>query len=124
MESNRLFSHMLYEYKKGVRRLALYTCNGEECQFCIKKLEKSNVTYHMAPAGNGRSNIFFGDCPCVRIIESFGAKKLNEYDEKEDFILGVMLGYDISKQCERYMENAPQETCKTCPESTKSKCAG
>lgn len=119
--NNRLFSHMLYEYKKGVRRLALYTCSDSECELCIKKLERSNVSYFVVPAGNKRTNIFFGDCPCVSIIESFGCKMLNEYDEKEDFILGVLLGYDISKQCERFLEISPQEKCKTCGKSVAKK---
>jgi len=110
----RLFSHMIYEYKKGVRRLALYTCAEHECEFCIKKLEKGGVSYHVADAQDGKRNIFFGDCPCIRIVESFGSKKLNEYDLKEDFILGTLLGYDVTKQCERYISQSSAEKCRKC----------
>ena len=112
--SLRLFSHMLYEYKKGVRRLAMYTCSDSECGFCVNKLEKSKVSYHLAPASDGRVNIFFGDCPCIRIIESFKKDKLNEFNEKEDFILGVLLGYDVLKQCERYLNQLAPDKCKKC----------
>lgn len=33
-----------------------------------------------------------------------GGKKLNDLTPEEDFVLGSMLGYDIRKQCERYMK--------------------
>lgn len=105
---------MVYEYKKGVRRLAMYTCDDNECRFCIKKLEKSGISHMTAKAPNGKTNIFFGDCPCISILESFGKDKLNEFDEKEDFILGILLGYDVTKQCERYISLSKPEKCKGC----------
>ncbi|ADD67835.1 conserved hypothetical protein [Denitrovibrio acetiphilus DSM 12809] len=114
----RLFSHMVYEYKKGVRRLAMYTCSENECEFCIKKLEKSEITYMVATAGDGKSNIFFGDCPCISILESFGKEKLNEFDQKEDFILGILLGYDVTRQCERYISMSDMDKCMGCSVST------
>lgn len=110
----RLFSHMLYEYKKGVRKLALYTCPENEAQFHIQKLKKNAISYSVSATSSGKVNIFFGDCPCIGIVESFGGKMLNELDPKEDFILGVLLGYDITKQCERYMSLAEMPKCKSC----------
>lgn len=110
----RLFSHMVYEYKKGVRRLAMYTCDDHECRFCVKKLEKSGISYMVTKARDGKTNIFFGDCPCISIIESFGKDRLNEFDAKEDFILGILLGYDVTKQCERYIGLSTPEKCKGC----------
>jgi len=99
----RLFAHMLYEYKKGVRRLAMYTCSDSECLYCTDKLMRCGISYLCIPASDNRVNLFFGDCLCIQILESFDKIKLNELDEKEDFILGALLGYDISKQCERYL---------------------
>lgn len=111
---------MIYEYKKGVRRLAMYTCCEGECGVCVQKLEKNGISYILSSARDGRSNIFFGDCPCISIIESFGDKPLNEFDEKEDFILGTLLGYDITKQCERYLTITKPSKCSSCAESVKA----
>ena len=36
----RIFAHHLYEYKKGLRNLALYTGNTEEKEAIEKKLKK------------------------------------------------------------------------------------
>jgi len=121
-ESQRLFSHMIYELKKGVRRLSLYTCPESETEFCTAKLEKSGITYMVSPASSGKSNVFFGECACVRILESFGDKKLNEFDEKEDFILGAMLGYDLTKQCERYLEVTSPKRCQSCKPANQANC--
>lgn len=105
---------MVYEYKKGVRRLAMYTCSGLECEVCVEKLEKSGISYLVTPASEGKSNVFFGDCPCISIIESFQKDRLNEFDEKEDFILGILLGYDVTKQCERYLNMSAPKKCSEC----------
>lgn len=105
-EQNRLFSHMIYEYKKGIRRLVLYTAREEEAQDCRAKLGKSGISWFETEAKDGKINFFFGDAPCINIIESFGRKPLNQLDEKEDFILGVLLGYDLTRQCERYLSFA------------------
>ncbi len=113
---------MLYEYKKGgVRRLAMYTCSEAESAFHLKKLRNSGIAHVVSEVSNGNVNIFFGgDCPCISIVESFGKKRLNDFDEKEDFILGVLLGgYDITKQCERYMNMLSPEKCQSCAVSGK-----
>jgi len=94
---------MLYEYKKGIRRLLLFTCSKEDCNYCVDKLSRNCINYLVYSATEDKQNIFFGDLPCLKIIESFNKHKLNELDQKEDFILGTLLGYDISKQCERYL---------------------
>lgn len=99
----RLFAHMLYEYKKGVRKMVMYSCSEDESFYCIEKLNKCGISYLRVPVSDDKVNIFFGDCFCIRILESFGKSKLGDFDEKEDFILGTLLGYDVSKQCERYL---------------------
>ena len=35
-------------------------------------------------------------------MQTFVDKPLNKLTPEEDFMLGIMLGYDISMQCERY----------------------
>lgn len=44
-----------------------------------------------------------------------------EYDEKEDFILGVLLGYDVTKQCERYIDYVRPDTCIGCAAKLREK---
>lgn len=92
----------------------MYTCSGGECSHCILKLEKNGISYKVSPAQDGKVNIFFGDCPCIRIIESFGKDRLNEFDVREDFILGILLGYDVTRQCERYLALSEPHECRVC----------
>jgi hypothetical protein len=41
----------------------------------------------------------------VAVVRSICAsKKLKALTPEEDFVLGSMLGYDIRKQCERYLK--------------------
>ena len=51
-----------------------------------------------------------GKKQCVDLINSFGNKPLNEYTDEEDFILGVLLGYDKIAECERYMSRKNHST--------------
>ena len=54
-----LMNH-IYEYKKGVRRLVLYTFNKKYESFAITRLERQNIDYIIQPVGNDRLNLFFG----------------------------------------------------------------
>ena len=40
----------------------------------------------------------------LEVIRIFGEKSLNLFSHEEDFILGILLGYDRIKQCHRYLE--------------------
>ena len=53
-----LMNH-IYEYKKGVRRLVLYTFNKKYESFAITRLERQNIDYIIQPVGNDRLNLFF-----------------------------------------------------------------
>ena len=50
-----LMNH-IYEYKKGVRRLVLYTFNKKYESFAITRLERQNIDYIIQPVGNDRLN--------------------------------------------------------------------
>ena len=78
----KVMAHLIYEYKKGLRQLALIT---------IQEVDKDKI------------NIFFGDSRCLRIIESFNQSSLSKLSDEQDFMLGIMLGYDRAQQCERYL---------------------
>lgn len=100
----RVFVHYLYEYKKGLRNLALYTGNTEEKEAIEKKLKKENIDYYIQKNNDVRMNVFFGDSVCIKMIKQMQFKQLSNLTEEEDFILGIMLGYDRLKQCERYLK--------------------
>ncbi|MDR0364670.1 MAG: DUF2023 family protein [Bacteroidales bacterium] len=101
--------HHIYEYKKGVRHLALHTLPASLRKEAEKKLEKQGISYVVKPINDMRINIFFGDDECVEVICRMGDKKLNEFTPEEDFILGIMLGYDKRQQCLRYLQQKEQK---------------
>jgi hypothetical protein len=98
----RVLMNHIYEYKKGVRRLVLYTFNQKYVKYAVERLEHQDIEYIIAPLGNDRVNLFFGRKECLDVIRLMVNKPLNMLSPEEDFMLGAMLGYDISLQCERY----------------------
>lgn len=105
-----LMNH-IYEYKKGVRRMVLFTFNKKYEKFAITRLQHQNIDYIVQPVGNDKLNLFFGRKACLDAIQLMVTRPLNQLTPEEDFILGTMLGYDICAQCERYCERKCQ-TCK------------
>lgn len=99
----QVFSHCLYEFQKGVRKLVLLTLEIYELNNMINRLEKEKIPYHFQYIKDKKANLYFGDEKCVEVAKIFGKKALNELSVEEDFILGVMLGYDIKQQCNRYI---------------------
>lgn len=98
-----LMNH-IYEYKKGVRRMVLFTCNKRYEDIAVTRLQHQGISYLIQPVGNDRINLFFGRRECMEAIRLMVTKPLNRLTPEEDFILGAMLGYDICAQCERYCE--------------------
>ena len=87
----KVFHHHIYEYQKGIRNLILTT-------------EKTSHQYYIEYKVNEEKiNIFFGAKECVDVIKNFIHKKLNEFTPEQDFILGILLGYDRRQQCKRYL---------------------
>lgn len=98
-----LMNH-IYEFKKGVRRMVLFTFNKRYEDYAVKRLEHQNISYVIQPVGNDRLNLYFGRKECLDVIRHMVKRPLNQLSPEEDFILGAMLGYDICVQCERYCE--------------------
>ena len=91
-----LMNH-IYEYKKGVRHMVLFTFNKKYESFAITRLKRQNIEYIIQPVGNDRLNLFFGKRECLDAIRMIVTKPLCQLSPEEDFILGAMLGYDIYK---------------------------
>ncbi len=98
----RVLMNHIYEYKKGVRRMVLYTFNQQYMKYAEERLEHQGIEYIMVPLGNDRVNLFFGRRECLDVVRLMIDRPLNELTPEEDFMLGTLLGYDISMQCERY----------------------
>ncbi len=98
----QVFTHHIYEYKKGVRDLFLHTMPVESCHSCISWLEKSGIDYWVQKVNDRKVNVYFGKKTCVAIVRGFGNKPLNEFSDEEDFMLGIMLGYSKDQQYDRY----------------------
>lgn len=96
--------HHVYEYKKGLRSLVLHTMSTDEQYKTEELLTRKGISYFLQPVNLRKINVFFGKKQCVKIIDSFGKKSLTDFTDEEDFILGIMLGYDRTQQCERFMK--------------------
>ena len=100
-EMKVLMNH-IYEYRKGIRRMVLFTCNRKYEEFATSHLQRLGIPYMLQPAGKRNLNLYFGRSECLDAIKLIITRPLNELSPEEDFILGAMLGYDICAQCERF----------------------
>lgn len=100
----KVFHHHIYEYKKGIRNLILTTEKAIYRELIETRLIYENIDYVIQDVTSEKINIFFGAKDCVEVVETFVEKKLNELTAEQDFILGIMLGYDRLKQCGRYLK--------------------
>ncbi len=107
-----LMNH-IYEFKKGVRQMVLFTFNKKYEEFAVERLKHQNINYIIQPVGNNRMNLFFGKKECMDAIRLMVTRPLNQLTPEEDFMLGALLGYDICAQCERYCERK----CRTFPKA-------
>lgn len=100
----RVFSHHIYEYKKGLRSLILTTEKEANKKIITDRLERENISYLIQNVNEKKINVFFGNPDSINVIKSFNQPKLNEYTPEQDFILGTLLGYDKIQQCQRYLK--------------------
>lgn len=98
-----VFVHHIYEYEKGIRNLILHTISKKYLKGIIIKLKNRKIDYEIYEIEGEKINIFFGSKECVEVIRNIGKESLRDYSPEEDFILGIMLGYDRRRQCERYL---------------------
>lgn len=106
---NRLtiLNHHIYELRKGLRNLILFTTPRQTAAAVISKLEASEIPYLIRPVSRGsdRINVFFGSALCIEVLRALDQRRLAEFSAEEDFILGIMLGYDRMQQCERFLQH-------------------
>ena len=100
----QVLCHHIYEYQKGLRHLVLHTMKASDRETAEIKLCRYNIEYLITELSNGNINIFFGKNECIEVVKSFGNISLNQLSVEQDFILGIMLGYDRLAQCSRYIK--------------------
>ena len=71
-----LMNH-IYEYKKGVRQMVLYTFNRKYEQHAIARLKHQNIDYLIIPVGKDNLNLFFGRRECLDAIRLMVNRPLN-----------------------------------------------
>lgn len=98
----RVLMNHIYEYKKGVRNMVIFTCRKRYEKFATERLRRQDIDAIVMPAGKENINIYFGRRECIEAVRMFVNRPLNELSPEEDFILGTLLGYDLCAQCERY----------------------
>lgn len=99
-----VFYHLLYEHGRGLRDLALYTIQPSDQPVVEAELLREGVSYLFCPIEDGRVNVYFGHRACVEVVKSFGTCPHCFHTPEQDFLLGIMLGYDRTRQCERYLK--------------------
>lgn len=112
-----VFYHLLYEHGRGLRDLALYTLDPSQQEMVGEELRREQVAYLFRPIEDGRVNVYFGHRACVEVVESFGTCPHCYLTPEQDFLLGIMLGYDRTRQCERYLKRRERcvERPRPCP---------
>ncbi len=98
----QILIHHVYEYKKGIRNMVLHTMNSDDLLLAELKLKREKIPYFIQKVSPKKINVFFGRKECVDIVKSFKVKTLTSLSCEQDFILGIMLGYDRMQQCKRY----------------------
>ncbi len=98
-----VFMHHIYEYKKGLRSLILTTEKPSNQEYIEYRLNREKISYVIQPVGDKVINVFFGDENCINVVKTF-EKPLNKLSDEQDFMLGIMLGYDKILQCQRYLK--------------------
>lgn len=99
-----VFVHHCYELQRGLRNLCLHTAPSAHRQAIMNRLEHFGLAYHIVDVSESRINVFFGQAPHIAVVRCFADRPLNLLSPEEDFILGTMLGYDGTQQCERYLK--------------------
>lgn len=99
----QVFHHHIYEFKKGLRNLVLTTEKSENREAIENRLKKENIAHIIHQIKEDKINVYFGQQSCIDVVKTFDAR-LNKLSAEQDFILGIMLGYDRLKQCDRYLK--------------------
>ncbi len=54
----RIFLNHIYEFKKGVRNMVLYTMSKEHEEFAVRRLKNQKISYMIQEVGTNKINLF------------------------------------------------------------------
>ena len=74
----KVFLNHVYEFKKGVRNMVLYTTNRKNESFAVARLASQHIAYCVQPVDSRRINLFFGRPECINAIRFMATRPLNE----------------------------------------------
>ena len=110
-DSLKLFMHQIYEFRKGIRQLVLCTMCTDCALFMRERLDKQCIAYLEQKVSDNKVNLYFGNTACLDVVRTFIDKPMNKLSPAEDFMLGAMLGYDITGQCVRFCKRTNAQAC-------------
>lgn len=102
----KIYHHHLYELSKGLRPLAMMTLTRDEAAPVIAELVASGVAHHVQNLCRAKVNVVFGRPSAVATATTLLARPLCDLSPEQDFMLGILLGYDREQQCLRYLARA------------------
>ena len=74
----RIFLNHIYEFKKGVRNMVLYTMSREHEEFAIRRLKNQKISYMIQEVGTNKINLFFGKPECMEAMRHIIIRPLNQ----------------------------------------------
>lgn len=89
-------------FRKGYAAWCCARCAAPVRHWCAIGSSRLGIAHLTQPVTDNKVNLYFGNRLCLDAVKTFVHKPLNELSPEEDFMLGAMLGYDITGQCERY----------------------
>ncbi|GEM_PF-1101495 len=104
----KVLSHHVRESRKGRCNQVLHTALAEHHPQIEARLAKHRIDYVVRAQGDGCIHVFLGADECVEAIRRIGKSRLGDYTPgdstpEEDFMLGIMFGYDRLAQCRKYL---------------------
>ena len=65
----KVFLNHIYELKKGIRKMALFTTHSRNREFAVQRLEAQGIDYVVQEVSGGRNvNIYFGAGECMEVL--------------------------------------------------------
>ena len=86
----RIFLNHIYEFKKGIRNMVLYTMSKEHEDFAVRRLKNQNISYMIQEIGTNKINLFFGKPECMEAMRHIITRPLNQLTAEKAFILGSL----------------------------------
>lgn len=113
----KIFHHHLYELAKGLRPLAMMTMTRAEAEPVVEQLIAGGTPHHVQVLCRSKVNVVFGRPAAVATARVLLARRLCDLTAEQDFVLGILLGYDREQQCLRFLSRLEAATTRVAVEA-------